>query len=316
MPITCKITPGYNYGPADTVTSTNLNSLGEPAVEVPDGETLQFARAFLADGTSSAPSLTLISEQYTGLYREGAGVVTWANNKQDVFSFTADGIVMETGKAFKGPVLAPVGTVSAPSIAFEYQTNTGIYWNGGLHVAAQGVDVASFTNSLASFAVDTLIDNDLTVTGSVSIDGALTVTGKITGAFGNMQSGSAALPGLPQQADTTTGFYRPALVNNIAGIGIAVGSTPILRCVEKTANQPQAVISHGSDDTDYSAQPAMLTVNTKSGWAALRFDDSTTSPGVGTMAVDNAPTSGQPLWIRAYLGIQKVVIPALPHNWT
>lgn len=316
MPITCKVTPGYNYGPADTVTSTNINTLGEPAVEVPDGGSLQFSRVFLADGTSAAPSLVFTSDQYTGLYREGAGVSTWANNKQDIFSITADGIVMDTGKAFRGPVLAPVGTVSAPSFAFEYQTNTGFYWNGGIHVVAQGVDVASWTNSLATIAVDTLIDNDLHVTGSVTIDGPLVVSGTITGAFGNMQSGSAALPGPPQQADSQTGFYRPALVNNIAGIGISVGGTPIFRCVEKTAYEPQAIISHGGDDTDYSAQPAMLTVNTKSGWAALRFDQSTVSAGVGTMATDNAPTSGQPLWIRAYLGIQKVVIPALPHNWT
>jgi len=324
MAITCTVTAGQTYAAKDTVNETNLNLLGGPGVVCPDGKMLGFSIAHFADGTKSAPSIALTTEMTTGLYRKSPGVLGFAAGGADIVSLSAAGVTLETGKVLAGAVQAVVGSVSAPGVSFGGKTNYGLYIDGSNNMCAavNGVNVMTFGPGSLGIAQDTAFAEGIAVTGSatiggsVAITGNLAVTGTFTGALANMNSGTAASPGLPLQADSISGMYRPTVgVGITSRLGMAVGGLPVLHGGRKASGNPWIVISPDDGLIDWSTYDAALHLNPASGQAAIDFANSEVSAGSGTMSTTNAPTTGSPRWIKAYLGSIKVVIPCMQHTW-
>ncbi|MBS0229460.1 MAG: hypothetical protein JSS23_12315 [Proteobacteria bacterium] len=317
MPITCTLTPGYNYGLTDTLTGTNLNQLGAPTVAVPDGGSLQFEQAILEDGKTDAPSLAFVNSPYTGFRREAAGVIDWVENKQDVFSFTTDGIRMKSGKHHLGPIWATDGSAGAPSIGFEAHQTSGLWYNAGVWIGDDGIAGIQVRNNGISLVRDTLFSESVTISKHLVVSGDLAVSGKFSGSATNFAVGTQAAPGLPIAGNSDSGLYGPPIgTESTDRIGIAAGGKMVAAFQRNGLNEPHMVLSYRDDDVNRSTSPAILHLEPASAQAAVAFASGEVSSGAGTINTSNAPTTGSFRWVKAYIGTTKVVIPCLPHNWS
>lgn len=104
------------------------NTNNTPAFKIGSGGNGE-GQAYLADGTADEPSLTFNSEiptggnpnSYTGLYKSGTSELGFAADSTNTATLSA------TGLTLAGKCLTAAGSVSAPSIAFSGDTDTGLY---------------------------------------------------------------------------------------------------------------------------------------------------------------------------------------------
>jgi hypothetical protein len=123
----------------------------------------------------------------------------WNSNFDDVGDEITNSLALDGQSTMTGPVKAANGTVSAPSITFGSDTDSGLYRIGANNIglALNGAKVL-----------------DISTAG-------LAVTGTLGGAFGD---GSVGAPSIGFSGDTNTGLYRIGADN----IGVATGGAKVL----------------------------------------------------------------------------------------
>lgn len=135
-------------------------------------------------GSLSAPGIAFSSDTDTGIYSEGTNLInlvaggssvlrcstaaltaplrfeitTSSSQALYVYNDVTDEAIFTVDATAK-QILCPIGTVSAPGIAFEADPNTGFYSVADdLYLSLAGVERASFTTSLASLQLPMVID--------------------------------------------------------------------------------------------------------------------------------------------------------------
>ena len=181
---------GTNTAPGlfvDGDTNTGLYSPGADQLSITTGGTARvtvsgtaLTSALPVDvplGTNSAPGLTFTGDLNTGVYSPGA----------DQLAITTGGTarltVNTTSITSTLPVLAPLGSVSAPSYTFTGDTNTGIYSPGAdqLAITAGGSDRINVDSSgrvgigISSPAANSKLDLNGSYVGNVTAVAALDI---------------------------------------------------------------------------------------------------------------------------------------------
>lgn len=191
----------YHYAAADTASLLNFHNGGfdfYTAESGTAGSAISFSyvlrltraglgsQALFTTGSPGAPAVSFQSDGNTGMYLIGADILGFSTGGTRRGYWYNGGFVPEV------PVRFLDGSVGAPSITFDADTDTGWY------------RVSSDAIRLACGGVNTF---GSTVTGCyIAIDGA---------------SGGAGTPYLFFHNDTDTGFYRP----NSDQIGVTTGGT-------------------------------------------------------------------------------------------
>ncbi len=129
------------------------------------------------DGSAAAPAFTIASDPDSGLYSAGANQLGWATGGTSRMTLSTTvldlGVLLEIG----------VGSVSAPSLYFDGDSDTGIYQTAANQLAITCAATQSF------------------VFGSTGVTAPLPV---------RLSDGSASAPGLTWNSDTNTGIWRSA----------------------------------------------------------------------------------------------------------
>jgi hypothetical protein len=111
-------------------------------------------------GTVSAPSYTFTGDTNTGIY----------SSTSDIVDITTGGVnrlsIASTGVSSSVPVIAQLGSVSAPSYTFTGDTNTGIYSStaDNIDISAGGSLISNFSTTGLLQQEPIIIDKDSTET--------------------------------------------------------------------------------------------------------------------------------------------------------
>jgi hypothetical protein len=195
--------------------------------------TYEESSGFAGFGTGEPHSPMLATRGGTGTYSLYASPVVsgttisstyWNNTLADLATEITDSL----SRSGKGGMLAPlaltVGSVTAPSIYFSGDTNTGIYttFADDLAITAGGVKAIEFgatgvvnttTNGVAITATGNGTGNAITAIGGSSNGDAIAATGTGTGA-GIRGTGGASGSGVVATAGATTGIGLVLQVGN------------------------------------------------------------------------------------------------------
>jgi hypothetical protein len=248
---------GSVSAPAITFTSdtnTGLYSIGADSLGVSTGGTLRITvnttsltstlPIYAAAGLVATPSITFSGDTNTGLYSIGAdslGVATGGTLRLTIDT---------TALTATLPLRGSAGSVSAPSLSFSGDNNTGLYSIGAdsIGIATGGVlqlsiDTTSVTSTLPIYAASGLVGAPAitfsgdTNTGLYSIGadslgvttgGTLRLTIDTTALTSTLPvylpNGTASAPSLVFASDTNSGIYRVGADS----LGISVGGTNTL----------------------------------------------------------------------------------------
>lgn len=156
-------------------------------------------------GTAATPGYSFNGDPDTGFYNVSANVIGASSGGTLTATFGSRVIATQTGFA------APDGSASVPSIAFDNDTNTGIFRSG----------------------TDTL---DITTGGTVAANWDLNVM--VLNRQLRSQDGTVALPAHSFNSDPDCGLYRIG-TNDIA---IAVGGTKVAEYLPTTTSDGVSVV--------------------------------------------------------------------------
>lgn len=222
------------------------------------------------DGTASSPGLQFNSQANTGIYRPALNTLGISVGGAEQWRFTNAGAVVPINSS--GVIYINDGVVGTPSVAFNLDTDTGIFRNASndLGIAAGGTLVTEFTNTKVIFSQQVLIpDGSFSVPGIAlgsqqnsgivksgtnqlsliqagtqylawgSQGNVIVVTGPLTVSTGGIQNidGSAAAPAYTFSNQTNTGMYRPAA----NAIGFVLGSSAAEWRMTATGLRPPAI---------------------------------------------------------------------------
>jgi hypothetical protein len=128
----------------------------------------------LADGLVTAPALTFTSDPDTGIYHHASTDGHWyfATNGTALFEIKAGAV--RSIATFR----VHSGVLSAPSLAFYHDTNTGIMQDGSIAFVANGVTAGYFDDN-----DDFYVTGNIIPTGELSIDHIGDPTGDIAWIF-------------------------------------------------------------------------------------------------------------------------------------
>lgn len=164
------------------------------------------------DGTVSLPAYSFASDPDTGLFRSGANEVRLSNGG------TATQIWQSSGIFARFPFGVANGTVSAPSLTFENDTNTGIYSIGAdnIGIAANGAKVLDIATTGLGVTGNTSSTNFIagyTTTATAAGTTVLTVTSTNQQYFTGTTTQTITLP----VTSTLTLGHTYVIVNNSTG---------------------------------------------------------------------------------------------------
>ena len=142
-----------------------------------------------AAGSVSAPAYSFVGDTNTGMYRGAADEIFFSTGGTEVLRLTTNNIRMAVSTSLLynlGAVRVGAGSSASPSVTFNSDTNTGMYW-----VAADQIGFTTGGVLRARFWSGGLLMSTATGAGSMP-----------TGA------GTAAAPSYSFYSDTNTGMYR------------------------------------------------------------------------------------------------------------
>lgn len=209
----------------------------------------------LTDGTLADPSLAFISDENTGLRRQGADVSALVSGGVDVARFSAPG-------GLTPQVLLTAGTAAAPSLGFLANTDTGLFDTTALGVSGVGF---SADGLLAGAAINSGGNVQL-----IAMAGTLAAPGLVVDQFGSgfyspgggavsavsggqeafrwtntpqtlFADGAVGTPAITFQSDPNTGIYR----TGVDSLGIAASGIIIARFTAAAGANPQAIFAQG-----------------------------------------------------------------------
>lgn len=209
----------------------------------------------IADGTITAPGLSFLNETNSGLYRQSAGQIWMSVNGTNVLQYTSNGVLVPVGKT-----LTAIGNIAATTLdvstsaTIELATLTGntklgkgtgteslrvvpaalaVNWlriygaatGAGPTIDAQGSDTNINLNLAAKGTGSIVAASPVTLSSTLSVTGAITVTGGVTGP---VTSSNAVLTGgtinnvviggsTPQTITGTTITSTVGFVGNLTG---------------------------------------------------------------------------------------------------
>lgn len=175
------------------VLAADFNPLVEVVNDLIDGTT-SLTEVEVGNGTAAAPSMSFTSDTNTGIYRVGAdnlGISTGGTLAVDVSTTAVTSAL---------PVSNAAGTVSAPSVTFTSDLDTGLYRIGAnnIGVAANGAKVLDVSTSglavTGSLSATTTFDVGTNQTFAKEVNHTVTVTTTTTDATagGNLSIASGA----------------------------------------------------------------------------------------------------------------------------
>jgi hypothetical protein len=142
----------------------------------------------LPDGSASAPALTFSADTNTGIYRGAADDLRITTGGTLRVTVTSAGLTIAAALALGGQIQGADGTVGAPGISFQSDTNTGIYRAGSddMRFAANGVQQMKITTAGVNAPA---VDGAMTISGALAAAGmtstvGLTVTQSTTNTVG------------------------------------------------------------------------------------------------------------------------------------
>lgn len=116
-------------------------------LKVTSGATQFYSPLALISGTKVVPSLVSTAQPYNGLYYEADDTVSMAIEEEELWKVAPTSVTL--GKQ----VILPAGSVSAPSLSINGDSNTGAYLasTGTVGMTAGGTQVAQFQPTKAHF---------------------------------------------------------------------------------------------------------------------------------------------------------------------
>lgn len=197
------------YTANDSINAEAFNNQSALSASIADGGSYLFGL-----GALGSPSVGFIGDADTGMYSPGADqlalvcggvarlMVSAAGTVTIPGTITASGGI--TGNVI-GTLMAPLGAVGTPSLTFSGDTNTGLFSPGADQLALVTAGVARLTVSAAGA---------VTIPGALTASGGLTgnVTGNVTGSVAGTLTAPLGAVGTPSVAfagDADTGLYSP-----------------------------------------------------------------------------------------------------------
>lgn len=135
---------------------------------------------YVANGSAAAPSYSFSNDTDTGIYGNSLGAINFSCDGSLRGYFNPTGLYVNSGSLF-----IQDGSVSAPALRFQNDTDTGIYGNQGNAILLSCGGVSRAYANVNGFHMD-------------------------TGSSLFLQDGAAATPGLRFLSDTNTGIYSSA----------------------------------------------------------------------------------------------------------
>jgi hypothetical protein len=205
-----------------------------------------------AAGNATRPAIAFSGDTDTGVYRSGA-----ADRVGIAAGGAAVAIFANTNVLFSRALLIPNGTSAAPSIAFENDTESGLYQfnTGGVSISCEGADTATFTADITALSSSqVLFANGGLITPSIAFVNDLSTGLYYSGAeqlgivgggtqvitFGTnvvlsrallAPDGTDATPALAFSSDPDTGLYLSAsnrLAISAGGTRVAAFTTNVV----------------------------------------------------------------------------------------
>jgi hypothetical protein len=194
------VLPANSWNPAipdTTITAEDWNSTADDLALAltqsiaSNGETtttqpIPFAQGLLASsGLLATPGIAFIGDANTGFYRPAADQLSGVCGGVAFMVATSTGVTFPLGASISGgTVQIANGTVTAPSLSFASDTNTGLYRVGadsiGLTCAGANVLVLATTGATVTGALT--VSTNLTANGNVILGDAGTDTVTVNGA--------------------------------------------------------------------------------------------------------------------------------------
>lgn len=221
----------YSFTPNTTISSSQMNQQFTDAVTgfqncvTRDGQGQMNTQFRIIAGTEAAPGIAFSSDLNTGIWRVSADVIGFSCNGAEVFELAPTGASVigdldvsgniSGAFTFTTPVLAPNGTVAAPSISFTNDTADGFYRIGSHNIgyAVNGVKLLDIGAAALGLTGALTVSSDTTVGGILTVTGASTLTGAVTMSTGGALTG------------TFTG--APTFSGNVIFSGTPVFSNPV-----------------------------------------------------------------------------------------
>ena len=194
-----------------------------------DSELTLSGQLSIADGTVSDPSIVFTSDDDgtgTGIYREGANLIAFANNGVNTL------VVLSTGLRVN-----PQGTAGAPSVHNTPDTNSGMYW--------PGADNLGFT-----------------VGGALVLDLENT---NAAGASANLATISSTL-GIFNGSDTVNGLSLEVTNVNHTGTGNTVNLITLAAITGDANSNLNGISIGALTGTTGAASEAEVAINIANGW--------------------------------------------------
>lgn len=176
--------------------------------------TFGFTRTFINDGSAASPAYTFSSDTDTGIYRGGANILDFSAGGTAQWRINTSGFIPLNSAQI---IYVNDGTAGAPSLAFNTDTDTGMY-----HVGANSLGLASNgTQGMRIDAGNLVISRDFLPNADASYQIGTTGTG-FTRIF--MNSGTASAPSYSFSAESGLGWYRGGAARMSLAFGTVEGA--------------------------------------------------------------------------------------------
>lgn len=187
------VLPANSWNPAipdTTITAEDWNATADDLALAlttsiaSDGQTtttqpIPFAQGMLASsGLLATPGIAFIGDANTGFYRPGADQLSGVCGGVAFMVATSSGVSFPLGASFSGGTIAVSdGTVSAPTLTFVSDPNTGFYRAGAdsIGMTCNGANVLVLSTSGAALTGALTVSTNLTVTGTATVNGNTTI---------------------------------------------------------------------------------------------------------------------------------------------
>lgn len=132
---------------------------GIAQLKIDTNAVIPYRSIWMQDGTVSEPTLAFVTDASTGLYKSTTSTLNLATAGVSRVALNTASLTTTL------PILAPAGSVSAPSLAFSADSNTGLYNSAAntLDFACGGANIVSLTTANAKIGSGISLTKNQTV---------------------------------------------------------------------------------------------------------------------------------------------------------
>lgn len=187
--------------------------------DVDTTQTFILSASQFSDGSAASPALTFSSDTTTGLFKGGTTTLSFTTGGTEQWRIGGAGNLQSQGT---GTLRTSNGSVSAPSLSFASETNTGIFRSGGssLGITLSGTQIIEFDPGVITPGSDNTVALGSTALGWTRLF---------------MKAGTAGAPPYTFRDFSTTGLYVPG--SNALGVSVTGNNTATLYSSSLTSNK-------------------------------------------------------------------------------